>query len=136
MSESVANAVFLQSKAGKEEELAVRLEELVLASRSHSGVMIYDLHRSTAEPASWFLYERYESQDHFNRHRENPVLQRFVADAATLLDGKLGVRTFRVITDLRGAWGLPSPRQLCFHPLHTLISRRKKHGKFDARNPC
>jgi len=28
MSESVANAVFLQSKAGKGEELAVRLEEL------------------------------------------------------------------------------------------------------------
>jgi hypothetical protein len=26
-----------------------------------------------------------------------------VADAATLLDGKLDVRTFRVITDLHGA---------------------------------
>ena len=59
--------------------------------------MIYDLHRSTADPALWFLYERYESQEHFNRHLENPVLRRFVADAVTLLDGKLDVRTFKVI---------------------------------------
>jgi quinol monooxygenase YgiN len=103
MADSVVNAVFLRSQTGKEEDLASRLEELVLASRSDPGVMIYDLHRSTADPASWFLYERYESQEHFNRHRENPVLHRFIADATTLLDGKLDVRTFRVITDLHGA---------------------------------
>jgi quinol monooxygenase YgiN len=103
MTESVANAVFLRSKAGKEEELAGRLEALVLASRSDPGVLIYDLHRSTADLALWFLYERYESQEHFNKHRENPVLRHFVADTPTLLDGKLDVRTFKVIADLHGA---------------------------------
>ncbi len=103
MTEAIANAVFVRSSAGKEEELAGRLEELVLASRLDAGVMIYDLHRSATDPASWFLYERYESQEHFNKHRENPVLRRFVADAATLLDGKLEVRTFKVIADLHGA---------------------------------
>src|SRR5215468_2829791 len=103
MTESIANAVFLRSRAGKEEELAGRLEELVLASRSDPGVIIYDLHRSSVDPASWFLYERYESPEHLNRHRENPVLRRFVADVAMLLDGKLDVRTFRVITDFHGA---------------------------------
>ena len=40
MTESVANAVFLRSRTGKEEELAGRLEALVLASRSDPGVMI------------------------------------------------------------------------------------------------
>jgi quinol monooxygenase YgiN len=103
MTESIANAVFLRSRAGKEEDLAGRLEQLVLASRKDPGVMTYDLHRSTADPASWFLYERYESQEHFNRHRENPVLRRFLADAAILLDGKLDVRTFTVIDDLDGS---------------------------------
>ena len=63
--------------------------------------MIYELHRSTADPALWFLYERYESQEHLNRHRENPVLRSFIADAATLLDGKLDIRTFRVIAARR-----------------------------------
>jgi quinol monooxygenase YgiN len=99
---SIANAVFLRSKAGREKELAARLEALALASRSDHGVMIYDLHRSAADPASWFIYERYESQEHFNQHRENPVLRRFVADIPTLLDGKFDVRTFNVITDLHG----------------------------------
>ena len=103
MTESIANAVFLRSRAGKEEELASRLEALVLASRSDPGVMIYELHRSKEDPALWFLYERYESQEHLNKHLENPVLRRFIADSATLLDGKLDVRTFKVITDLHGA---------------------------------
>jgi quinol monooxygenase YgiN len=103
MTEPIANAVFLRSKAGKEEELAGRLEELVLASRSDPGVMVYDLHRSAADPASWFLYERYESQEHFNKHRENPVLRHFIADVPTLLEGKLDVRTFKVVADLHAA---------------------------------
>ena len=102
MPESVANAVFLRSKAGKEEEVAGRLAELVVASRSDPGVMIYDLHRSTADPSLWFLYERYESQDHFDKHRENPVLRRFVADIPTLLDGNLDIRKFKVMGELRG----------------------------------
>jgi quinol monooxygenase YgiN len=102
MTDPIANAVFLRSRAGKEEELAGRLEALVVASRKDPGVTIFDLHRSPTDPASWFLYERYESQEHFDRHRENPVLRRFVADAATLLDGKLDVRTFRFIADLHG----------------------------------
>jgi len=103
MTEPFINAVFLRSRAGKEDELASRLEELVLASRSDPGVMIYDLHRSTTDPASWFLYERYESEEHFNRHRENPVLRRFIADAAVLLDGKLDVRSFTLIADLHSS---------------------------------
>jgi quinol monooxygenase YgiN len=102
MPESVANAVFLRSKAGKEEEVAGRLTALVLASRSDPGVMIYDLHRSTADPALWFLYERYESQEDLDKHRENPVVRRFIADAATLLDGNLDIRKFKVIADLPG----------------------------------
>jgi quinol monooxygenase YgiN len=103
MAEPIAKAVFLRGKAGKEEELAGRLEELVRASRSDFGVMVFDLHRSAADPASWFLYERYESEEHFSRHRENPVLRRFLADTATLLDGNLDVRTFTVIADLHGS---------------------------------
>jgi quinol monooxygenase YgiN len=102
MTEPIANAVFLRSRAGKEEELAGRLEALVIASRKDPGVMIFDLHRSTTDPALWFLYERYESQEHFDKHRENPVLRRFVADSATLMDGTLDVRTFRFIADLHG----------------------------------
>jgi quinol monooxygenase YgiN len=103
MTESVANAVFFRSKAGKEEDLARRLRELVLASRSDPGEMTYDLHWSAADPALWFLYECYASQEHLNKHLENRVLRRFLADAASLLDGKLEVRTFRLVGDLHSA---------------------------------
>jgi quinol monooxygenase YgiN len=103
MTESVVNAAFLRSRAGKEEELAGRLHALVLASRSDPGVIIYDLHRSIEDPALWFLYERYESQEHLNRHLENPVLRSFLADAATLVEGKVDIRTFRMVAELSHA---------------------------------
>jgi quinol monooxygenase YgiN len=98
MAESVIVAAFLRSTAGKEEELAGRLKTLVLAARSDPGVLTYDLHHSTEDPALWFLYERYESQEHLNRHKEeNAVLRSFLADAATLVDGKIDIRTFRMV---------------------------------------
>jgi quinol monooxygenase YgiN len=103
MEESIVVAAFLRSRAGKEEELAGRLQALVLASRSDPGVVTYDLHHSTEDPASWFLYERYESQEHLNRHRENAVLRSFLADTATLVDGKIDIRNFRMVAKLSGA---------------------------------
>jgi quinol monooxygenase YgiN len=103
MAESVVVAAFLRSRAGKEEELASRLQALVLASRSDPGVITYELHHSTEDPALWFLYERYESQENLNRHRENAVLRSFLADAATLLDGKIDIRNFRIVAKLSGA---------------------------------
>jgi quinol monooxygenase YgiN len=103
MAESVIVAAFLRGRAGKEEELAGRLQALVLASRSDPGVISYDLHHSTDDTALWFLYERYESQEHLNRHRENAVLRSFLADAATLVDGKVDIRTFEMVAELLGA---------------------------------
>ncbi len=103
MAESVIVAAFLRGRAGKEEELADRLQALVLASRSDPGVITYDLHHSTDDPALWFLYERYESQEYLNRHRENAVLRSFLADAGRLVDGKIDIRTFRMVAKLPGA---------------------------------
>jgi quinol monooxygenase YgiN len=89
---AASNATFIQREPKLPgQTVVVILEEVVLASRSDPGVVIYDLHCS-ADASSWFLYERYESQEHLDRHRENPVLRGFLADAAILLDGKLDVR--------------------------------------------
>jgi quinol monooxygenase YgiN len=99
MAAPVIVAALLRGKAGKEEELAGRLNALVQASRLDPGVITYALHHSTEDPALWFLYERYESQEHLNRHLENKVLRSFLADAATLVDGKVDVRTFTMISE-------------------------------------
>jgi quinol monooxygenase YgiN len=98
MAESVIVAAFLRSRARKEEELAGRLNTRVLAARSDAGVITYDLHHSAEDPALWLLYERYESQEHLNRHKEeNAVLRSFLADAVALVDGKIDIRTFRMV---------------------------------------
>jgi hypothetical protein len=49
--------------SGKEEEVAARLEALVLASRSDPGVTIYDPPRSTEDPALWLGFLHAPSSD-------------------------------------------------------------------------
>ena len=99
MAESVIVAAFLRGRAGKEEELARRLHMLVEASRLDRGVITYNLHHSLEDPALWFLYERYESQEHLNKHLENTVLRGFLADSATLVDGTADIRTFKMASE-------------------------------------
>ena len=97
--EMVIIAALLRAKAGKEEELARRLHVLVDASRLDAGVITYDLHHSLEDPALWFLYERYKSQEHLNKHLENTVLRHFLADSETLVDGKVDIRTFKMASE-------------------------------------
>ena len=97
--EAVIIAALVRAKAGKEEELAGRLYVLVEASRLDRGVITYDLHHSLEDPALWFLYERYQSQEHLNKHLENRVLRSFLADSATLVDGSVDIRKFRMASE-------------------------------------
>jgi quinol monooxygenase YgiN len=99
--EAVIIAALLHAKAGKQEELARRLHVLVESSRLDRGVITYDLHHSLEDPAVWFLYERYESQEHLNRHLENTVLRSFLADSAALVDGRVDIRKFRMASERR-----------------------------------
>ena len=97
--EAVIIAALVRAKPGKEEELARRLHVLVEASRLDRGVITYDLHHSLEDPALWFLYERYQSQEYLNKHLENTVLRSFLADSATLLDGQADIRKFRMASE-------------------------------------
>jgi quinol monooxygenase YgiN len=97
--EAVIIAALVRAKPGKEEELARRLHVLVEASRLDRGVITYDLHHSLEDPALWFLYERYQSQEHLNKHLENAVVRSFLADSATLVDGRVDIRKFRMASE-------------------------------------
>ena len=97
--EAVIIAALVRAKPGKEEELARRLHVLVEASRLDRGVITYDLHHSLEDPALWFLYERYQSQEHLDKHLENTVLRSFLADSATLVDGQVDIRKFRMASE-------------------------------------
>jgi len=99
MAESVIVAAFLRGRAGKEEEFARRVQMLVGTSRLDQGVVAYDLHHSLEDRALWFLYERYESQEHLNKHLEDTVLRGFLADSATLVDGNADIRTFKMASE-------------------------------------
>jgi quinol monooxygenase YgiN len=67
-------------KEGKVEELLALVAELAAASRTEPGNLSFTSYRSTDDPGSVVLLERYTSKEAFAAHRETPHFKRLVAD--------------------------------------------------------
>lgn len=81
----------IRAASGQEAKLAQRLTELLSPMRSlpsSIGLQRYMLSRNPAAADSFYLYEEWLDQAHFETfiaHHQPPALQRFFADAGTLL---------------------------------------------------
>jgi quinol monooxygenase YgiN len=65
-------------KAGREEEVAAVMAELVAASRAEPGCLLYNAHRHLEDPRRFMFYERYEDEAAFTAHTESEHYQRLV----------------------------------------------------------
>ena len=63
--------------AGKEEEAAGYLRELIQASRKEPGCRLYVVHRDKEDPAIFFIYEQYDDQAAFDAHVASPHFQKY-----------------------------------------------------------
>jgi len=87
------------AKPGKEEDLNHQLLELVKATHLEEGVLVYDLHRSTDNPAQFLMYEQYASQQAFEAHIAGQPLQHFLTLVPELVDGEVEIRQFALVSD-------------------------------------
>jgi quinol monooxygenase YgiN len=99
MSQAVVILALLHAKAGKEDEVGRRLSALVSATRQEPGAVTYDLHRSIDDPALWFVYEIYRSEEAVAAHMATPYLQSFLAAGAELLDRPGEIRKFAMVSE-------------------------------------
>jgi quinol monooxygenase YgiN len=99
MSEEVVIIAQAKAQPGKSEELGKQLLELLKASRLQEGVLQYDLHRSTKDPDTWVMYEKYESQKLFEAHVASEPLQKFLSLAPDLVEGGLKIKPFELISE-------------------------------------
>ncbi len=77
--------VTMRARAGAEARLAEAAREFVGESSRQSGSLGSSLHRSTVNPRTWYLIERFASEASFGAHMASDYFRRFQAAQRDLL---------------------------------------------------
>jgi quinol monooxygenase YgiN len=79
----------VKAKPGREAELERALQEVVGATHEEPGCLRYALHRSTEDPATFLLVERWASRAAHEEHRQTPHFKALFAKLTELLHDQL-----------------------------------------------
>ncbi len=79
-----------KAKAGKEQELREQLLELVKASRTEDGVMLYELFETT-DGGEFFFSEEYAGPEEFEQHKSSDHFEAAGKAIGSILDGELAI---------------------------------------------
>ena len=78
----------VKAKPGKEAELEQALRAVVGPTHAEPGCLRYALHRSTGDPATFVMVERWVSKAALDQHLETPHLKALRAKFGDLLEGR------------------------------------------------
>jgi len=95
---SITNLAFLRARPGRDDALGDALLAVIEPSRAEAGCEAYELHRSSEDPALWFMYEVWASQEALTAHFETPHLKQLAAKCPELLDGPMELRPFTPVS--------------------------------------
>ena len=76
----------ITAKEGKAAIVKAELEKLMKASPSDEGCLTYKLHRDIDNPDHFLFYENWSSNEHFNKHMEQPHIAEYVKATEGLLE--------------------------------------------------
>lgn len=97
MGDLVILTASMRAKPGQEEELGRRLHALIAPTRAEAGCVIYDLHRSTEDPAAWMFYEVWRTKADLEQHGRTPHLTGFKAKADEVLAEPMTLRFYQKV---------------------------------------
>jgi quinol monooxygenase YgiN len=79
--------VTMRVRPGLEELLEIAAREFVATTSGRPGSLGATVHRSPDDPQTWFMLERFATEEAFARHMSSEHLARFQAVQRTLLEG-------------------------------------------------
>lgn len=77
--------ITMRARRGMEGRLERAAREFVAASSMTAGALRSSLHRSAADPGTWFLLERFADEPAFGRHMASEYFRRFQNEQLDLL---------------------------------------------------
>ncbi|WP_394778953.1 putative quinol monooxygenase [Undibacterium sp.] len=94
----ITKIVFIRAKKGHEEALGGILLNLVQAARLERGCLDYDLHRAVDDPALWFLYQSWDTENGFQAHLKKPAARACIRDAQPMVEADMNLQPFKMIS--------------------------------------
>ena len=77
--------ITMRARPGMDERLGQAAREFVAATSTTVGALRSSLHRSSADPRTWFLLERFADEPAFSRHMGGEYFRRFQNEQTALL---------------------------------------------------
>lgn len=90
----LTNLAFFRAKQGQTKSLGKALNDLVDPTRQEAGCISYDLHQSSQDADSWFVYENWRSLADLDAHMQTAHIKTFLELAPSLLEGDIGLQRF------------------------------------------
>ncbi len=84
---------------GEEEKVEKELIEMVSKVAEEEGTLVYSLHRSIEDPATFLFYEKYTDADALTFHSGTPYFKALFETLGNLLDGAPQIEMY---TELAG----------------------------------
>lgn len=92
----------LKVKAGEETTLIDGMRKMIAHVKANEpGTLTYVLHRSTADPTTFVVYEVYADQAAFATHGASEAMQEFFRLAGGILDGRPDIAMYEEIDGKR-----------------------------------
>jgi len=88
----------LKAAEGKGDELEQEFRKFVPAVHKEPGNLAYVAHRGINAPVTFFVYEKYESQEALKEHSSAPHFKEFSKATASMLEGRAEIALYREIT--------------------------------------
>lgn len=98
MSKQLTVIAHLTARPDKIEDTKAFLLSLVARTRAEAGCVDYHLHQSEEDPASFYFYENWISDEALDEHMETPYLQELVARKTEFLRVDPDVRKMTMIS--------------------------------------
>ena len=90
----------LKAKEGREKEMEGVLRDMVEKVGSEEGTLIYSLHRSLSDPATFMFYEKYTGEDAFKAHSVTPHFKAMFGALQDLVDGPADIQMYEELATL------------------------------------
>lgn len=85
------------SKEGCEEALLGELSLLMPPTRTEEGCIRYELNRSDSDPRRFVYIEKFNDDEHFQRHARAPYVVRLLEEVIPMLVETSDIHTYREI---------------------------------------
>ncbi len=94
MNQQVTIIATLYAKAGQEDALAARMQEMTIETRKEAGCILYELQRSNEDPREFIMVEYWRDAEAVALHDASAHMAALVADLPALVERPVAVRKY------------------------------------------